>query len=88
MANLRPAQLDDLGLGPALKWYVRQYQAANPQIEVQLAIEKMPSRLPPEHETVLFRVAQEALTNVQRHAGATLVTLKLWQDGAGVRLAG
>ena len=68
MANLRPAQLDDLGLAPALRWYVKQYQTANPQIEVQLAIEKLPNRLPPEHETVLFRVAQEALTNVQRHA--------------------
>lgn len=86
MANLRPAQLDDLGLAPALKWYVKQYQAANPQIDIRLAIEKLPNRLPPEHETVLFRVAQEALTNVQRHAEATRVTLTLSQDNGNVRL--
>ena len=86
MANLRPAQLDDLGLGPALRWYVKQYQTANPKIQVELTIEKLPNRLPPEHETVLFRVAQEALTNVQRHAGATLATIKLWQDDGVVRL--
>jgi signal transduction histidine kinase len=86
MANLRPAQLDDLGLGPALRWYVKQYQAANPQVEVQLSIEKLPSRLPAEHETVLFRVTQEALTNVQRHSEATLATIRLWQDDGRVRL--
>lgn len=86
MANLRPAQLDDLGLAPAMRWYVKQYQAANPRIDVRLAIEKLPARLPPEHETVLFRVAQEALTNVQRHSQATQVTLRLWQDGDDVRL--
>ncbi|MGE5601512.1 MAG: GAF domain-containing sensor histidine kinase, partial [Nitrososphaerales archaeon] len=86
MANLRPAQLDDLGLAPALKWYVNQYQAANPQISVRLAIEKLPNRLPPDHEIVLFRVAQEALANVQRHAEATQVTLTLSHDDGNVRL--
>jgi signal transduction histidine kinase len=86
MANLRPAQLDDLGLGPALRWYVKQYQTANPQIDVQFTIEKLPSRLPAEHETVLFRVTQEALTNVQRHAEATLATIRLWQDDGRVHL--
>ncbi len=86
MANLRPAQLDDLGLAPALRWYVKQYQTANPKTEVQVSIEKLPGRLPPEHESVLFRVAQEALTNVQRHADATRVTLRLWQEEGAVRL--
>lgn len=86
MANLRPAQLDDLGLAPALRWYAKQYQTANPQVQVQLDIEKLPGRLPPEHETVLFRVAQEALTNIQRHAEASRVALRLWQDNGWVRL--
>ncbi len=86
MANLRPAQLDDLGLVPALRWYVKQYLAANPQVDVQLEVEKLPNRLPPEHETVLFRVTQEALTNVQRHSQATRVCLRLSQNGEGVRL--
>jgi two-component system, NarL family, sensor histidine kinase UhpB len=86
MANLRPAQLDDFGLGPALRWYVKQFQTANPQLDVELSIEKLPSRLPPEQETVLFRIAQEALANVQRHAQATRVCLTLSHDGDGVRL--
>jgi two-component system, NarL family, sensor histidine kinase UhpB len=86
MANLRPAQLDDLGLAPALRWYIKQYQAANPQVNVELTIDKLPTRLPPEHETVLFRVAQEALANVQRHARATRVALRLSQDDGVVRL--
>lgn len=86
MANLRPAQLDDLGLAPALRWYVGQYQARCPTLHVQLNIDKQPDRLPAEHETVLFRVVQEALTNIQRHAQATQVTLKLIMDRSTVRL--
>ena len=42
--------------------------------------------MPPEHETILFRVVQEALTNIQRHAQATQVTLNLTQDQSTVRL--
>jgi len=86
MANLRPAQLDDLGLAPALRWYVGQYQAANPDIQVRLTIDKLPSRLPPEHETVLFRIAQEALTNIRRHARASQATIRLTNENGLVRL--
>lgn len=86
MANLRPAQLDDLGLAPALRWYVGQYQARYPTAHVQLNLEKQPGRLPSEHETVLFRVVQEALTNIRRHAQATQVTLNLTNDHSSVRL--
>jgi len=42
--------------------------------------------LPPEHETVLFRAVQEALTNIRRHAQATQVTLNLTKDHSTVRL--
>ncbi len=86
MANLRPAQLDDLGLAPALRWYLSQHQARYPTTHVQLNIEKLPGRLPPEHETILFRVVQEALTNIQRHAQATQVSLNLAQNRSSVRL--
>jgi signal transduction histidine kinase len=87
MADLRPAQLDDLGLVPALKWYVNQYQARNARPQVKLIVERAPGRLPPEHETVLFRVAQEALTNARRHAEAAEVTLRLFQSDDSVELA-
>jgi signal transduction histidine kinase len=86
MADLRPAQLDDLGLVPALKWYIGQYQARNPLPQVQLTVERAPGRLPPEHETVLFRAAQEALTNARRHAEAKRVTLRLSQKDDLVEL--
>jgi signal transduction histidine kinase len=86
MADLRPAQLDDLGLVPALKWYIGQYQARNPLPQVRLTVERAPGRLPPEHETVLFRVAQEALTNARRHSGAREVLVRLSQTDGTVEL--
>jgi two-component system sensor histidine kinase UhpB len=77
MANLRPAQLDELGLAPTLRWYVKDYDARYPDTEVRLAIDRLPRRLPQQYETVLFRVVQEALTNVARHSHATAVTITL-----------
>ena len=86
MADLRPAQLDDLGLVPALRWYVGQYTGRHPELNVTLNADRMPKRLPPGLETVLFRAAQEALTNIARHAHASRVTIGLSQDAGGVRL--
>lgn len=86
MADLRPAQLDDLGLVPALRWYVRQYQVRHPELQVQMIADRSLTRLPAQYETVLFRATQEALTNVARHAQATQVDLTLSQDDNYVRL--
>lgn len=86
MADLRPAQLDDLGLTPALRWYVNQYQGRHPGIKVSFSTDRLERRLPPQHETVLFRAAQEALTNVARHAQASHVTVALTQTPDTVRL--
>jgi len=74
--DLRPTLLDDLGLIPALRWYAgSRLEACG--IEVELEVEGSARRLPPEVETVLFRIAQEAVTNVVRHAGASRVRLGL-----------
>jgi len=86
MANLRPSQLDDLGLVPALHWYVQQYQARHPDIDIILTAEPKVQRLPTEYKTVLFRVTQEALTNVARHAHATRVEITLSQQRNAVYL--
>lgn len=86
MADLRPAQLDDLGLVPALRWYVGQYQGRYPDLQISFSAERLEQRLPPQHETVLFRAAQEALTNVARHAQAKRVTVALTQTPEAVRL--
>lgn len=86
MADLRPAQLDDLGLVPALRWFVSQYSARHEDLVVHLSADRLPVRLPAQHETVLFRAAQEALTNVARHAQATRVLISLHQEADRVCL--
>jgi signal transduction histidine kinase len=86
MANLRPAQLDELGLVPTLRWYVRDFDARNPDITARLTVDRLARRLPQPYETVLFRVVQEALTNVSRHAHATTVSVALAQRPGAICL--
>jgi signal transduction histidine kinase len=74
--DLRPSLLDDLGLGPALRWYVDR-QAERAGFRVTLENRLGDRRLTTELETICFRVAQEALTNVARHAGAKEVKVIL-----------
>jgi signal transduction histidine kinase len=77
--NLRPAMLDDLGLVPTLRWYIKQF-SRRVGIEAELKVSEPERRLPPTVETSMFRIVQEALTNVTRHAEATLVQVLLQQD--------
>ena len=78
--------LDDLGLEPALRWYAdRQVRRTGLAIHLDTALADC--RLPAEVETACFRVAQEALTNVARHARARRVWIELQQRGAAVELA-
>jgi PAS domain S-box-containing protein len=82
--DLRPSVLDDLGLPAALRWYVDRF-ARVAHVEAHLSIDAVPP-LPPELETACFRVAQEALTNVARHAQAREVWLDLRLLAEGVEL--
>jgi signal transduction histidine kinase len=76
VSDLRPSLLDDMGLHAALGWYVEQVnQRGDAQIE--LLLEGPHCRLAPEIETTMFRIAQESLTNVLRHAQARYATLTL-----------
>jgi signal transduction histidine kinase len=75
--DLRPAQLDDLGLVPALQ-YLGEEEEKRTGLQVTLLIEGQRQRLDPLIETVIFRVAQEALTNVARHAQCDQAKVKLW----------
>jgi signal transduction histidine kinase len=75
--DLRPQILDDFGLAPALRWCAREY-LENTGIAVRLRLEPM-ERLTTERETALFRIAQEAFTNILRHARAGHVSVALWE---------
>jgi PAS domain S-box-containing protein len=83
--DLRPSVLDDFGLPAALRWCVDRL-ARDTGVHASLAIDEVP-RLEPELETACFRVAQEALRNVARHARAGHVWLGLGHSCAGLELS-
>src|SRR3984957_19620135 len=74
--DLRPPLLDDLGLVPALRWYLDQ-QAQRAELRVEFFADPALERVDAAIETACFRVAQEALTNVVRHARAQTVSVEL-----------
>src|SRR5262249_23500398 len=84
--ELRPPLLDDLGLVPALKWHIDRV-AQRSDLRIHLEMEGFPPRPPAELETVCYRVVQEALTNIVRHARATEVRVAVRQVPGEVRLS-
>jgi PAS domain S-box-containing protein len=79
--ELRPPILDDLGLTTALRWYVDRYtKRTGLNVDVLVDLPDENERFPRELETACFRIAQEALTNVVRHAKATQVRVRLTRD--------
>jgi two-component system sensor histidine kinase DegS len=76
---LRPSVLDDLGLVPALEWLLSDL-ADRSGIHTALEEQGDRLRLNPEQELVIFRVAQEALHNIEHHAHASLVVVRLAHD--------
>ncbi len=83
---LRPSVLDDLGLAPALRALADDF-AARTRIAVHLDLEGAGRRLAPDVEVVIYRVVQEALTNVARHAGAAQARVRVASDERAVGLA-
>ena len=76
--ELRPSVLDDLGLATALGWYVDRYtKRTGLNVDVVIEMPNPNERFSRDLETACFRIAQEALTNVVRHASASNVTLQL-----------
>jgi len=83
--GLRPTMLDDLGLAPAIRWYARS-NLEDLGVQVSFDMPNDPTRLPPQLETTLFRIAQEAINNIVRHAGAQSVAIRLGRDDGGICL--
>lgn len=74
--DLRPSILDDLGLAAAIRWYAKE--TIEPQgVQVTMSIVGLQSRLPSYIETAVFRIVQEALTNILKHAGASHATVNV-----------
>ena len=88
--NLRPTLLDDLGLPAALEHLGREFAIPStdgaPPLAVRLRTTGRPVKLPDAYATALFRVTQEALTNVMRHAGATRADMTLAYSAHDLRL--
>ena len=74
--ELRPAALDDFGLEPALERLIEMHRR-DASVEVDLEIRLGEARLPTDVETTMYRIVQEALTNVARHAGASRISVLL-----------
>lgn len=81
---LRPTILDDFGLDASLRWLSERFMQRT-GIETVYSSD-FQARLPDEAETHLFRIVQEALTNVARHSGATHVDIRLERDGKRICL--
>jgi PAS domain S-box-containing protein len=83
--ELRPGMLDDLGLVPAMEWQLQEFQKRS-GIRCRFASSLEEVALNAEETTVLFRIFQEALTNVARHAAASRVEVTLDEEQGYVRL--
>jgi GAF domain-containing protein len=75
--DLRPAMLDDLGLLPTLLWHFERYTTQT-NIQVNFEHTGIQQRFPPPVETAAYRIIQEALTNIARHANASNVAVEVW----------
>jgi len=83
--ELRPGMLDDLGLVPAMEWQLQEFQKRS-GIRCRFTSDLEEVTLDAEETTVLFRILQETLTNVARHAAATRVEVSLHEEQGYVRL--
>jgi two-component system, NarL family, sensor histidine kinase UhpB len=79
--QLRPSALDDHGLMPAVETQLKRFSART-GVEVNLSTDGEPDTLPEDVQTAVYRVLQEALANVGRHAGATAVAVEIEVDEA------
>jgi signal transduction histidine kinase len=85
ISDLRPSHLDELGLLAALRWYASELRG-RVDLDVQVEVQGAPHPISKAANTALFRVAQEALTNVVKHAHADCASVRLVFNEASVTL--
>jgi two-component system, NarL family, sensor histidine kinase UhpB len=83
--GLRPTILDDLGLIPAIRWYSRSVLEAS-GVQVRISLPEEAIEVPSHLATTLFRIAQEGINNIMRHAGAKTTDICLRLEPYGVHL--
>jgi len=84
-AELRPGLLDDLGLPSAIEWQAQEFQSRT-DIQCQFQFKGSEFKTDPDCATAVFRILQEALTNIVRHAGASRVKIALREDAEEMEL--
>jgi len=84
--RLRPVMLDEIGLNGGLQWLIDQIAQQSPEISYAFEAVELPVRPSPDCEVVLYRICQEALTNILKHAGASKVEICLFLEGKDLAL--
>ena len=79
-SDLRPSTLDDLGLSAALEWQAQEFERRT-GVQCRITLSQELSALDSERSTAIFRIFQESLTNVARHANATRVEARVEEEG-------
>jgi len=86
ISDLRPSHLDDLGLPATIRWYVSEVKARS-NLDIKIKISGEEKIICPEYGTSIFRILQEALTNITKHAEATQVQIHIIYEPNEVRVA-
>ena len=85
--NLRPPLLDDLGILTTVEWFCREFQTTYPDIRIEKLIDSKEEEVPQSLKIVIFRIIQEALSNVAKHGRADLVDLSLGKSNGKIELS-
>jgi len=82
--GIRPAELDDLGLDAAIQTLIGDLEGAG--IDVEATIGPMPDNTPPAFQVTVYRIVQEAFSNIRRHSGSSRAKFELRRDGNAVEM--
>jgi PAS domain S-box-containing protein len=85
--DLHPAILEDLGILPTLSWFFREFEAVCGHIAVEKVLDVSEQDVPARLKITIYRVLQEATSNIVKHSGANRVRISLQRDDAGLHLS-